>query len=247
MPPATSRAERALELHRVSKYFGDVAALRNVSLRFVPGESVLVYGPNGAGKTTLLRTLAGLARPSEGEVRFEGRNLIENSAAPKKALGFVSHSSFLYGELSPRENLRFTGRLFGLQDLDRAVNSALDRFGLGARADEPVRTLSRGLVQRTSLARAFLHDPTFLLLDEPFTGLDATSVKNLELLLAELVRQGKALILSNHNFEQGAALAHRLVELDGGRLKYDGLLEGAPRVSEGGSSLPESSLGKAEG
>jgi heme exporter protein A len=228
MPPDAPRAESVLELRNVSKYFGDRGALREVSLRIERGDSALVYGPNGAGKTTLLRTLATLARPSEGQVFFDGNNVHDHPSLAKARIGFVSHATFLYGELTARENLRFTGRLFGLGELEKKIDAALNLFALEERADEPVRGLSRGLQQRVTLARALLHDPDFLLLDEPFTGLDAAAAENLQALLARLRDQGKALVFSTHNFAQGAALARRLVALEGGRLRYDGPLSLAP-------------------
>ena len=228
MPPETSRAEVTLELRGVSKYFGDLAALKNVSLRVERGDSIFVYGPNGAGKTTLLRTLATLARPSEGRVYFSGLDVHENSTAGRGAIGFVSHATFLYGELTARENLKFTGRLFGLREIEKRIQTVLEMFALVDRAEEPVRGLSRGLQQRVSLARAFLHDPAFLLLDEPFTGLDAASRENLESLLRRLPEQGKALVFSTHDFDQGVSLSRRLVAMEAGRVRYDGPLNLAP-------------------
>jgi heme exporter protein A len=228
MPPAPTRAETALEARNVSKFFGDLPALRGVSMRIEPGDSVLLYGPNGAGKTTLLRTLAALSRPTEGEVLFAGQSLHSDARAARAAIGFVSHASYLYSELTGRENLRFFGRLYRLSDLDARIDRALDLFAVRHRAGELVRNLSRGLQQRMTLARALLHDPTFVLLDEPFTGLDADSARSLEQLLVRLPEQGKALVFSTHNFDQGAAIARRLVALDSGRIKYDGSLERAP-------------------
>jgi len=228
MPPETSPVKPTLELLDVWKYFGDLAALSSVRLRIEAGDAVLVYGPNGAGKTTLLRLLAMLARPSEGRCVFNGRDAHRDPAAAKAALGFVSHSTFLYGELTARENLRFVGTLFGLNQVERRIDAALTLFNLHDRAGTPVRELSRGLQQRVSLARAFLHDPSFLLLDEPFTGLDAASAETLRGLLRRLPDQGKAVVFSTHDFEQGAALARRLVALEGGRIRYDGPLSLAP-------------------
>ncbi|HXJ97022.1 MAG TPA: heme ABC exporter ATP-binding protein CcmA [Terriglobia bacterium] len=229
MPPANSRAEDALEARRVSKFFGDLPALRDVSLRLEPGDAVLLYGANGAGKTTLLRTLAGLARPNEGEVLFGGRSLSSDSRPAKTSIGFVSHAAFLYGELTGRENLRFFGRLYSLGDLERRIDRVLDLFAVRERGDEPARNLSRGLQQRMSLARALLHDPAFLLLDEPFTGLDADSARKLEQLLQRLPEEGKALVFSTHNYSQGASIARRLVSLERGRVKYDGPVEAGNR------------------
>jgi heme ABC exporter ATP-binding subunit CcmA len=229
MSPDTPPADRAaLELRNVSKYFGDIAALAGVQLRVEPGDAILLYGPNGAGKTTLLRLLATLARPSEGEVLFGGKHVHRDPAA-KAAIGFVSHTTFLYGDLTVRENLRFFGTLFALPRLEKKIGAALEVFGLGDRARTPVRELSRGLQQRVALARAFLHDPQFLLLDEPFAGLDAATVSNLESLMRELPGQGRAVIFSTHDFERGAALARRLVALEAGRIRYDGPLALLPR------------------
>src|SRR5208337_1646538 len=205
MSPDTSPPVRAaLELRNVSKYFGDLAAVADVQLRVEAGDAILLYGPNGAGKTTLLRLLATLARPSEGEVLFDGKHVHRNPAA-KAAIGFVSHTTFLYGDLTVRENLRFFGTLFALPRLEKKIDARLEFFNLGDRARTPVRELSRGLQQRVALARAFLHDPQFLLLDEPFTGLDAATVSNLESLMRELPGQGKAVIFSTHDFERGSS------------------------------------------
>jgi heme exporter protein A len=188
----------------------------------------LLYGPNGAGKTTLLRVLSTLARPSEGTVLYAGADVLANPAVAKGAIGFVSHTTFLYGELTARENLEFTGKLFGLTDSPLRVAGALDLFHLRERAETPVRELSRGYQQRVSLARAFLHDPQFLLLDEPFTGLDAASTESLQELMRRLQGQGKALIFSTHDFELGKAIARRLMALEGGKVRYDGPVNMAP-------------------
>ncbi len=228
MPPRDHDNKPALEVRNVTKFFGDVAALKEVSLNITCGEGVLLYGPNGAGKTTLLRMLASLARPSSGEVLFDGCNIERDGASAKAAIGFVSHATFLYGELTVRENLKFFGNLFVLDHLDKRIDAALDMFDMRSREGVFARDLSRGLQQRASLARAFLHDPSFLILDEPFTGLDSKSVKNLENILLRLPAQGKALLFSTHDFDQGAALAGRLIALRAGRVHYNGPLATAP-------------------
>jgi heme exporter protein A len=239
MPPDIPRARPALELRDVSKYFGDFQALNTVNLRVETGDSVLLYGPNGAGKTTMLRVLATLVRPSEGRALYDGADVQQNLSAAQAAIGFVSHASYLYAELTVGENLEFTGKLFGVVNLHERLGAVLDLFHLREREGTPVRELSRGYQQRVSLARAFLHDPEFLLLDEPFTGLDAASASSLEGLMQHLREQGKGLVFSTHDFAQGAALAQRLVAVEGGRVRYDGPLSTAPfpslRISwEGG-------------
>jgi heme exporter protein A len=172
--------------------------------------------------------LASLAKPSEGRVLFGDKDLHQDAAAAKAAVGFLSHATFLYGDLTARENLKFIGRLFGLADLNRRIDAALDLFEVGERSTAPVRELSRGLQQRVALARAFLHDPDYLLLDEPFTGLDARTLANLASLLSHLPEQGKGLVFSTHDFLQGASIARRLVALDKGRVRFDGALTAAP-------------------
>jgi len=233
MLPGDHVTKPVLEVRNVTKFFGDLAALKEVTLGIRCGESALLYGPNGAGKTTLMRMLVSLARPSSGEVLFDGRNIEQDGASAKTAIGFVSHATFLYGELTVRENLKFFGSLFGLSDLQKRIDAALEMFDMRAREDVFVRDLSRGLQQRASLARAFLHNPNFVILDEPFTGLDHQSVKKLAEILLRLPDQGKALLFSTHDFEQGAALAKRLIALKAGRVRYDGPLDLAPFKSLG--------------
>ena len=227
MPADTTPTDRVLETRHLSKYFGDFSALRDVTLRFASGEAVLIYGPNGAGKTTLLRILASLVQPSEGEFWIDGRIVDGHSADHKRRIGFVSHSTLLYDDLTVRENLRLMGKLFGLSALDARIDSLLEVFGVGGRSGDLVRTLSRGLQQRVTLARALLHDPHFVLLDEPFAGLDTASAGGLEELLRHIPRQGRAVVFSTHDLAQGASIAGRLVALERGRVRYEGPLSEA--------------------
>ena len=222
-----------LKLEKLSTAYGQSRVLWDVDLDVPQGGALAVIGRNGVGKTTLLRMLVSLARPSSGEVLFGGRNIERDGAGAKAAIGFVSHATFLYGELTVRENLKFFGSLFGLSDLEKRIEAALEIFDMRSREDVFARDLSRGLQQRASLARAFLHDPDFVILDEPFTGLDHQSVKKLEEILLRLPDQGKALLFSTHDFEQGAALAGRLIALKAGRVRYNGPLNIAPFKSLG--------------
>lgn len=239
MPLETPRGNPILETREVSKFFGDHAALKGVSVAVAPGDAILLYGPNGAGKTTLLRIMVSLARPTSGQVLFAGRDVERDSAHAKAAIGFLSHTTFLYSELTVRENLRFFGSLYRLEGLEQKISAALETFELSDREAVRVHDLSRGLQQRVSLARAVLHDPTFLLLDEPFTGLDRHSAETLSALLRRLAEAGIGLLFSNHDFAQGAAIARRLVVLGAGRMRYNGPLSAAPLEALGIESPQE--------
>lgn len=155
-------------------------------------------GPNGAGKSTLLRLLAGLARPSAGSVRIEGG---------RRSIGLLSHQSLLYNDLTAVENLAFAARLYGLEDPAGAARTRLASVGLAERADEPVAKLSRGMIQRVAIARALLHAPRVLLLDEPFTGLDAQSSEQLVARLAAERAAGRALVVASHDVHEAWGLA----------------------------------------
>jgi heme exporter protein A len=214
--------------------FGATRVLRGLDLSLTAGETLVVVGPNGAGKTTLLRCLAGLMRPTAGEVRVLGRALRGGDPEARRPLGLVSHQSLLYDDLTVRENLLVTARLYGLADPGAAADRALDSVGLGPRADESPRLLSRGLLQRAAIARALLHDPRVVLLDEPFTGLDAPGADRLRALLGERVAGGRALVLVTHHLAEAWALATRVAALVGGRwaLEAPGGGDPAPVLAE---------------
>jgi heme exporter protein A len=178
---------------------------------------LVVAGPNGAGKTTLLRLLAGLLRPSGGEIRVIGQPLSHASASVRRAIGLLSHQSLLYDDLSLRENLVFTARLYTLDRPDVAAAEALAAAGLTERADDLPRKLSRGLLQRAAIARAMLHRPSLLLLDEPFTALDAPAAERLRADLQSRVTAGAALVIVTHHLEEAWQLATRVAVLVQGR------------------------------
>ena len=212
MPP-----DAALVVARgLTRAFGHQRALRGVDLAVARGEALAVAGPNGAGKTTLLRLLAGLMRPTAGEVRLaDGRSPRDPDA--RRQVGFLSHQSLLYDDLTPLENLRFTAQLHGLADGDARARRALDAAGLGPRGGDPVRQLSRGMVQRVAIARAMLHDPALLLLDEPFTGLDADSAARLRETLAGALAAGRAVVLVTHQLAEAWEVATHVGYLARGR------------------------------
>lgn len=207
--------EILVELRGVWKSYGRTAALRDVWLSAPAGRVLAVLGPNGAGKSTLLRVAAGITRPSMGEVRVAG-GALDGAGQPRRTIGFAGHLSMLYGHLSAEENLRFYAHLYGVPD--HSVEAALLRWGLGRDRGRPVRALSRGLVQRVSLARTLLHAPRVVLLDEPFTGLDAETAEVLREELMSLRAQDRAVIMATHTWTDAVELADDAVVLVGGRL-----------------------------
>ena len=205
-----------LEADGLTRLYGRRRALDNVSLALGAGECLALFGPNGAGKTTLLRILAGLLRPTRGSARILGEP-VRGDAAARAQVGLISHQSLLYAALTVRENLRFTARLHGLRDPAEAIARVLDHLRLRERADQPVRALSRGLQQRVSIARALVHDPRVVLLDEPYTGLDEAGAAALTELLVELKQHGAAMVLVTHNLAEGLALATHAAVMRHGR------------------------------
>ena len=194
----------------VRTFGGGLRAVDGVSFQLQPGELLTVFGPNGAGKTTLLRMLGGVMRPTSGQVRVAGAPANVGSRDWRHRVGIVSHQSLLYGRLTIEENLRFYGRLFGLTDLKTRIPERLASVGLTDRGRTPVRDLSRGLKQRAALARALLHDPEVVLLDEPYTGLDPHASGVLREQLTSLKDGQRTVVLVTHNLIQGLELADRV-------------------------------------
>ncbi len=188
------------------RFFGDFAALRDVSLTAGGGECIALLGPNGAGKTTLLKLLARLARPQKGSLELPD----------PRDTGYLGHGLGLYEDLSAIENLRFWADVYEVPQT--AAAEWLERVGLAHVANAPVRQYSRGMRQRAALGRAFLHRPKLLVLDEPFTGLDQASVKLLQEVLREVIGRGAAVILSSHQLPEVMALATRSLTLEQGRV-----------------------------
>ncbi len=212
--------EPVLTARGLVREFGPLRAVDGVSFELGAGQLMTVFGPNGAGKTTLLRILAGGLKPQEGEVELRGRTMMMGDPEWHRRIGVLSHQSFLYGHLTLEENLRFFGRLFGLRDLDERIPVRLAQVGLEERAESPARTLSRGMRQRLALARTLLHDPDFVLLDEPYTGLDAHAAAVLRGVLTSLKDGHRTVILVTHNLTQGLELADRVAIQVRGRFVY---------------------------
>ena len=210
-----------LEARGLQRSFGRVRVLHGINLSLGPGEALAVIGPNGAGKTTLLRLLAGLTRPTAGEVRLLGQLLGRGSHHARRAVGFLSHQSLLYDDLTLLENLTLAARLYLLERPVKVARAALDAAGLADRAGELPRRLSRGLLQRAAIARSMLHDPRVLLLDEPFTGLDAMASSRLRDDLQARLANGLGLVLVTHNLSDAWELASRVAVLIQGRWAVD--------------------------
>ncbi|NPA90485.1 MAG: heme ABC exporter ATP-binding protein CcmA [Chloroflexi bacterium] len=208
------------------KRFGYTVVLKGISLDIEAGESVVLLGPNGAGKTTLLRILATLLKPSAGRVTVAGEDIVRHPQAVRHLLGYVSHHPLLYPDLTARENLRFYAQLYGLPEPDARIDELLERVGLARRGDDLVRTFSRGMVQRLTIARALLHNPPILLLDEPDTGLDPQAANMLARLLQDVAVEGRTILLTTHNLSRGVDFARRVVVLAGGRIVTDRPTEG---------------------
>ena len=191
-------------------------------MRVKRGEFLALFGRNGAGKTTFLKIAATLVRHTSGKLRIEGIDIREEPENARRHIGFLSHNTYLYRDLTPVENLRFFSRLYGMADSDERIQSLLDRVGLRHRASDPVRAFSRGLHQRLGIARVMLHDPSVILLDEPYTGLDANAVEILNQILDQAAASGRTIILTTHDLEQGLRGATRAAIIDRGKIVFEG-------------------------
>jgi heme exporter protein A len=207
-------ADVALELRGLGRRYGERPALQDVTLTLEAGRTLVVFGPNGAGKTTLLRVLAGLLRPHAGDVRVLGARLPDEGWRARGRVGLLTHEPLLYRELSARENLRFHARLHGVAPA--RVDEALEAVRLRLRADDPIAELSRGMVQRAAVARAVLHDPALLLLDEPLANLDPAAAAVLEPLIGR--SSGRTRVVTSHDPAGGLAEGDVALGLRGGRV-----------------------------
>lgn len=208
----------AIEISHLVKKFGRQYALKDISLSIPARQFIAVVGPNGAGKTTLIRILATLIRPSSGQIQIAGFDLLKHGHQIRSRLGVIGHLTFLYQDLSARENLLFYGRMYHTPMLNRQVDDLLDKVGLSQRANHPVGGFSRGMLQRLSIARALLHQPEILLFDEPYTGLDPKASEMLSALLKSLLGTQHTILMVTHNLAQAAELADQVAILANGQI-----------------------------
>ena len=214
--------ENSIEVSGLQKGFGDLPVLWDLNLSLGWGEFLALFGANGSGKTTFLRVLAGQARPDSGTVKIAGHDLRRRPGAARRQVGVVAHSGFLYDDLTCAENLTFYGRLYSVDDLKARVGEVLDQVGLSQRADRRVRSLSHGMQKRLAIARAILHQPSLLLLDEPESGLDRDSVTALADLLREWTASGRSVVMTTHNADLGLAWGTKVAVLTNGKLNFEG-------------------------
>jgi heme ABC exporter ATP-binding subunit CcmA len=209
-----------LEIIKLKKSYGLKPVLRGVDLAVEQGQRVALLGANGAGKTTMLRILAGLAEPDAGQVRIAGQDMLHAAPAARRAVGFVTHQPYLYDDLTVMENLLFFARMYGVKQRHERARALLERMGLLKRASERAGALSRGQSQRLALARALLHSPRLLLLDEPDTGLDEEGTALLEVILHEQTHNGGAVLFTTHQLERAIQWSDYIGLLRGGRLAW---------------------------
>jgi heme exporter protein A len=225
-PTAPERSPWAIEVKGLCKSFGSVAALRDVNLRVPYLDSATLLGPNGAGKSTLIRALATLIHPSSGHVWVDGLDVQTWGAEVRRRIGFTAHQTLLYGDLSARQNLRFYGRMYGVDGLKSRIRELIKRIELTERQDDPVRTLSQGMQQRLAIARCLLHDPRILLLDEPYAGLDQRAARILTSLMRELVAEGRTLLMTTHDLQCATEVSQHVFILFAGQIIHEAPVTG---------------------
>ncbi len=216
----SAAAAEAVQARSLEKSFGEWPVLWDLDLSVPWGETLVLFGANGAGKTTLLRILATHVRPDHGSVAVAGHSLRSRPEEVRRRIGVVGHRSLLYNDLTCRENLIYYARLFGLKDHKPRVDEVLEMVSLSDRADHRVRTLSNGMQKRAAIARAILHQPDVLLLDEPEAGLDRESVSILGALLGDWTDSGRSVVMTTHDLDLGLSWGQRAGVLRGGRLDF---------------------------
>lgn len=215
-----------IESKQITKVLGEKMVLRGIDLQIEQGESVAILGANGAGKSTWLKIAAGLLKPTSGDILLHGKTRKTDDYEYQKQIGYLGHQSFLYDSLSPVENLTFFAKLYQLEQRGKRIDQLIADVGLSLFKHEPVRTFSRGMIQRLAIARTILHEPTILFLDEPYTGLDKQAVTMFNGLLAELREKGVTIVMVTHDFEYITEVCDRIVVLRKGKIAEDERING---------------------
>ena len=212
---------RAIEARGLEKTFGEQRALRGIDLAVRHGECLVIFGPNGAGKTTLLKILSTLVKPSAGSIRLDGTDIRNKQPQSRRKIGMVGNQTFLYDNLTVYENLKFYGKMYDVADLEKRIREVVAWVQLESRVNDRVGTLSRGLQQRASFARAVLHDPSILFLDEPDVGLDPRATAMVSEILESIGSGSRTVVMTTHNLEQGLELGDSIIILDRGKVVYE--------------------------
>lgn len=210
----------AIEASGLVKYYGSIVALKGVDLCLKKGEFLTIFGPNGAGKTTLIKILGTLLRPTSGSIKIYGQDLRASPHILRRSIGLISHKTFLYGNLTAYENLAFYGRMYGVPRVKERIMEVVEQVGLSHRLHSQVVTFSRGMMQRLGLARAILHQPTLLLFDEPYTGLDPAAIKILADLLRKLHDGSRTAVMTTHNLVHGLEVCDQVAIQVEGRISF---------------------------
>ncbi|MDT8317715.1 MAG: ABC transporter ATP-binding protein [bacterium] len=210
-----------IKVSALRKTYGSVDALRGVDLHVKEGEFLTLFGPNGAGKTTLLKTLSTIIKPTSGKVYIDGLDAIEADHEVRRKIGVISHKTFLYGDLSALENLVFYARMYQLPNPEERARELIEEVGLGGRENHLVETFSRGMEQRLSIARALIHNPHIIYLDEPYSGLDQHASLMLGNLLKKLHTDTRTIIMTTHNIGHGLEISDRIVIQLAGKVVYE--------------------------
>ncbi|MBX7152260.1 heme ABC exporter ATP-binding protein CcmA [bacterium] len=214
-----------IQAENLNKLFGRFNVLRNINLSVDSNEFLAIMGRNGAGKTTLLRILSLLVKPNNGKLSIGGNDAHQDVNKVLKDIGVISHQVFLYGDLTAEENLNFYSKMYDVQNASERIQTLLDRVGLILRSREPIRRYSRGMQQRLSIARAILHSPRLLLLDEPYTGLDRNASAMLDQILRDYHQAGNCIIMVSHDIDQVLNLASRVILLDKGQIAFESFID----------------------
>jgi len=210
----------AVKVQGLTKSFGDRYALKGVDLSLSGGEHLVIFGPNGAGKTTLVKILSTLVKPSSGNVWLDGIDIRDKPAQIRRKIGLVSHQTFLYDNLTIYENLKFYGKMYDISDLEQRIQEVISWVQLESRLHDRLGTLSRGLQQRASIARAVLHNPSMLFLDEPEVSLDPHVSTVIRDMLGGTNSGSRTVVMATHNLERGLELGDSVIILDRGRVVY---------------------------